>query len=239
MASTHDDGGLKADLDGVEGTLAEGGLADAIQLSMQARFSGCISVHSNGVTGSIFFHDGEIVHAEYPNKAGESALRDIISWSTGRYSVRANVTTTSNTIQKASKELFTEAFGSFRERVSRTPSQGLAAPKPVSTNSIIEKMRRVSGVVQAILQTKDGIRIGDDSFETEVLEGQASYLVMVANRLGEVFQLGESQFAAIQGSVQHLLVFSSKSHYLSVLVNADTKIGVVDAEIRKLLALGR
>lgn len=220
-----------------EGSVAGLGLREVIQLNGQTRFSGCVTVQYNGNVGLIFFRDGEIVHSEYNDKTGEKAFFDILEWPAGRFSLQSNVSTTSHTVQKSWKDLLAEVprVGNERRQEMKSNPQE-SSSKPVSANSIIERLLRIPGVVHAVLQTKDGARVGDDSFETEALAGQAAYLALIGNRLGNVFHAGEIHFAAVQGASRHLLVFSSKSHYLSVLVQGDTLIGAVDAEIRKILA---
>jgi hypothetical protein len=42
-----------------------------------------MGVRSGGQRGSVFFKDGEVVHAETDNLTGEEAFYDILSWEVG------------------------------------------------------------------------------------------------------------------------------------------------------------
>jgi hypothetical protein len=101
---------------------------------------------------------------------------------------------------------------------------------------VIERLRRIPGVAYAALHGKDGSQVGDDSFQAEVLSGQAVFLSMLGNQLGAVFQAGPVMSAVVQGTTNHLVLFSTKSHFLSVLVQGAAHAGAVENEVRRALA---
>ncbi len=235
---------LKGASDGFEGDMAGLGLADVIQLNAQNHFSGCVTVQNGESRGLVFFRDGEIIHVEQGESVGEEAFCDILEWPTGRFSSQPNLATTRSTIQKAWQHLLLDAYRQLDER--RAARQGKPPPirreapaRPAGAGGIIEKLRRIAGVAYAVVQTKDGVRVEDDSYEGETLAGQAVYLAMVGKRLGSVLQTGEVNSAAVQGAGRHLLLFAAKSHYLSILVQSESQVGAVEAEVRKVLAASR
>lgn len=217
------------------------GLSDVVQINQHNRFSGCIAVESAAGTGLIFFRDGEIIHAEQGGRSGEEAFYDILEWPPGRFRLQPNVTTTRSTIQKGSQHLLLDAHRMLDERragrsTPPAPPRGEAAPRqPMRSTEVLERLRRIPGVAYAALHGKDGSQVGDDSYESEVLGGQAIFLSMMGNQLGTIFQAGTVLSAAVHGASKHLLLFATKSHFLSVLVNGDTPAGPVEAEVRKVL----
>lgn len=225
-------------MEGFEGTISGLGLREVIQLHGLNRFSGCITVQNQECVGLIFFREGNIIHAEYNDEVGELALSDMLRWSTGRFSLQSNVTTTIRTINKSLKELFADEKLGISEvlgnDVRPKPRRRVAQPEDV-----IEKINNISGVVDSALQNKDGALVGDKDFEAEKLAGQAAYLAMVGRRLGSVFQAGELRSGLVQGFHRHLMFYSSKSHYLSVLARGEVQIGTVDSETRKILSRSR
>ncbi len=239
----------QAPSNGFKGEVTGLGLSDVIQLNVQNRFSGCISVQYDEGNGFIFFRDGAIIHAEQGEKLGEEAFYRILTWPAGQFSLQPNVATTRVTIQKGWQHLILEAHRMIDEqRAGRRdgptapgPESGPqdASPKRTDARAVLERVRRIPGVHYAVLQGKDGARVGDDSYEGETLAGQAAYLMLKANQLGSAFKAGDTQSAAVQGTTRHLLLLSAKSHCLSVLANADVQIGVLDAEVRKALVSGR
>jgi hypothetical protein len=59
---------------------------------------------------------------------------------------------------------------------------------------------------------------------------------MIGDQIGGIFGVGEVKAAALHGKDQHLLLFESKNHYLSVAVKGDNQLGAVEAEVRKALS---
>jgi hypothetical protein len=230
--------------DGFEGEIAGLGLADIIQLNVQNRFSGCIDVHYEGSRGLIFLREGEILHAEQDSMVGEEAFYAILSWPGGRFSLQPNVVTTRSTIKKNWQHLILEAHRLLDERRSSRgetppPLPPDAGGKPARANPLVERIGRIAGVALAVLQTRDGVRLGEDSYEREVLAGQAQYLALVGGQLGTAFQAGEIQSATVQGTHRHLLLFATKTHLLAVLVRGEVPVGPIDAEVKKVLAQSR
>ncbi len=227
--------------EGFEGSVVGLGLTDVIELNANNRFSGCVSVRHDTSTGLIFFRDGEVIHAEQGGIRGEMAFYEILQWPGGRFSLEPNVATTSRTIERSWKFLLMEAHRLMDERRSGRQPAGrtAAAPAPGRAGSATQRIRQIQGVAYAVLLGKDGIRLGDDSYEAETLEGQTAYLAMLGRRLGEIFQVGEALAATVHGTDQHLLLLASKTHDLSVMVKGTEQPGAVEAEIRKLVTARR
>jgi predicted regulator of Ras-like GTPase activity (Roadblock/LC7/MglB family) len=215
------------------------GLTDVIQINLHNRFSGCIAIECPAGNGLLFFRDGEIIHAEQGSRVGEEAFYDILEWPPGRFRLQPNVTTTRTTIQKGSQHLLLDAHRSLDERRAgrKAPPPPPAAPsQPTRSSDVIERLRRIQGVAYAALHGKDGSQVGDDSYQSEVLAGHAVFLSMLGNQLGSVFQAGTILSAVVQGTTNHLVLFSTKSHLLSVLVQGSTQAGAVESEVRRVLA---
>lgn len=245
MARPDDAHGRSAD--GFEGEVAGLGLSDLLQLNARNRFSGCFRIRHDEGLGLIFFRDGEIVHAELGGKIGEEAVWDILEWQTGRFAVEPNVVTARRSIHKGVEHLLLDAHRVIDERrVSGRSRAPAAAPPPApapaaaaapagGAAAAVDAVRKVPGVANAVVLTREGRRVSSDGYDAEVLTGQAVYLAMVGAEFGSIFQAGELRFASVQGSQNHLLVFATKSHYLGVLARPDSEIGVVDAAIRSAL----
>ncbi len=224
------------------------GLVDVIQINQQNRFSGCIAVESAVGAGLLFFRDGEIIHAEQGKRVGEEAFYDMLEWPRGKLRLQPNVATTRSTIQKSSQHLLLEASRVKDERrAGRNPGgaasdsapHDAAARPPLRSSDVIERLRRIPGIAYAALHGKDGAQVGDDSYQAEVLAGQATFLSMLGDQLGAVFQAGSILSASVHGTTHHLLLFATKTHFLSILVRGDSQAGAVEAEVRKVLAPAR
>ncbi len=250
MASSNDS--PKRVNDESAGEIVGIGLPDGIQIQNHNRFSGCIAIETAEGNGLLFFRDGEIIHAEQGGRTGEEAFYDIVAWPPGRYRLQPNVTTTRSTIQKNAQFLLLESHRIIDERragrtgapagttptpipVAPTP----AAPRPMRAGEVLERLRKIPGVHSAALHGKDGSQVGEASYESEVLGGQAMFLSMIGNQLGAIFQAGAILSAVVHGASKHLLLFTTKNHFLTVVVKGEFQAGPVEAEVRKVLSSPR
>jgi predicted regulator of Ras-like GTPase activity (Roadblock/LC7/MglB family) len=235
---------LKETPEGFEGAVAGLTLPDVIQMNALNRFSGAITVHYRQKTGVIFFRDGEIIHAEQGESSGETAFYEILRWPGGKFNLQPKVTTTSSTIREGWKFLLLEACRLADESRNKPQgplqSPGRNAPGDRGGNgmssTVSEKLSHIQGVDQAVLLDKDGTPVGESGYQAENLAARALYLAMIGDRLGEIFGVGSIKAAALHGKAQHLLLFESKSHYLSIAVHGESQLGAVEAEVRKALS---
>lgn len=232
---------------GFTGEVAGLGLADVIQLNVQNRFSGCIAFQHQQRTGTVFFRDGQIIHAAEGEREGEEALYAILAWPAGQFGLQPNVTTTRCTIQKSCEHLLLEAHRLIDERraeaARKAPTTATAPAEPPrpppGTAGLLARLRQLPGVTYAVVQARDGARGRDDGYQAEALAGQADFLMMVGSQLGAALQGGDLQRAAVHGTTQHLLLLANKTHYLGVLLRPDAELGAVEIEVKKELARGR
>jgi len=228
---------------GFGGEITGFSLADVLQLNIQNRFSGCIAVDSEEGSGRIFLRDSEIVHAEANGRVGEEAFCEILAWPEGRFTLQSNLAAARTTIQKGWRHLMLDAYRLIDERRAgkRPPPPPVKVDRPQTgtTRNVLGELKRIPGVVEAVVERTDGIRAEYESYQAEMLSGQAQYLAMVATQLGAAFGAGELTAVTLQASQGHLLVLRGKSRVLSALVAGEQDAGAVEAEIRKLLGMGR
>jgi hypothetical protein len=224
--------------EGFEGEVSGLGLADLIQLCVQSRFSGCITVQAGRRSGLIFFRDGQIIHAEQGARLGDEAFYAIMKWTGGRFSLQPNVSSTRSTISKNWQFLLLEAHRLIDEEgavLEPVPDPAPAEPSGRSPAAPLERLRQIPGVSAAVLERTDGVPLADDAHEAEVLAGGGLYLAMVGKQLGTIFGAGDLLSATVEGADQHLLLFTAPGHCLSVLVRGDAAVRTVEAEVRKTL----
>lgn len=226
---------------GFEGEVAGLGLTDIIQMNARNGFSGSIRVQNGGLSGAIFFRDGEIVHAEQGAFTGEDAFAEIVSWQSGRFSVETNVVTALRTIQKRCEHLLLDAHRVYDERRARggAAAQAPAPERKAGIESAVDLAKGVPDVTNAVLLTRAGARLGAQGYEGEVLAGQTLFVGLFAGELGAAFDAGELRAALVEGARRHLLLFNSKTHSLGVQARAEADAGAVDAALRTALARGK
>ncbi|MFC1833425.1 DUF4388 domain-containing protein [Thermodesulfobacteriota bacterium] len=70
---------------GFNGTVTNTSLYDIVQLICIGRSTCRMQVSSSNAKGSIYFRDGEIIHAEEGDQEGEAAFFEIFSWEIGAF----------------------------------------------------------------------------------------------------------------------------------------------------------
>jgi hypothetical protein len=230
---------------GFEGSVAGLSLADVIQLNGHNGFSGCVTVQYGNNTGRIFFRDGRIVHAEQGEKSGEEAFYEVMEWSSGRFSLEPNVSTTSCTIDKHFQFMLMEAHRLLDERRAGRTSAPQAAPElpapAARTEPLTDRMKQVPGVACAVLMSSSGSCDEETSPESEALAGKAAFLGLVGKRIGEILSAGPLLSAALQGTEarQHVLLLAGRTHNLGVLIDADAEINTVEVGVRRAVGAAR
>jgi hypothetical protein len=213
-------------------------LLDVIQLKGVSRFSGCISVQGDGFEGMLFFRDGQIIHAEAGNLAGEEAFYEIARRPETTFALQPNVTTTSHTIHRTWQFLLMESQRLVDEAGRAHPAGGATTAPPERRFDLVERIRRIPGVVWAALEPKtcvphSGERPGDST------EERTKHLGALARVVGEQFRVGEVVGATVQGADRHLLLMATRAHHLLILVQGGAQASATEAEIRKMLAARR
>lgn len=226
---------------GFVGAVSGMSLADIIQVKAGNRYSGCLIVEHKSNAGVIFFRDGEIVHAEQENLQGEEAFYTIMSWVGGRFQSKPNVSTTCRTIQQSVGFLILEAVRLMDEatNIQKQATQNIAvisSGEGERVSDISTKLSVIQEVEQALVMTKEGLVVDDTSYKAELLAANALFLSLFTGQIGSQFGLGEFKSATVDGKDNHLFLFDSKRHHLSVLAKNSASAYSLDAEIRRVLA---
>jgi predicted regulator of Ras-like GTPase activity (Roadblock/LC7/MglB family) len=225
---------------GFQGAVSSLPLVDVIQLQAGNRFSGLITVSSNGNVGRLYFLDGAIVHAATPDAVGESAVYAIVGWPEGSFQLHPNTTTIERSIEKNVSLLLLEAHQFLDESRHRVrppapplPSAPSARSAPSAGGSFVDRVRGIAGVEEVVRFGRDGVPIGDASPQAEALAARGLYLVMThAAAVSAAFGLGELTSISLRSETEPLLLFQSQGHFLCVTVGASTAIEDVEARIR-------
>jgi hypothetical protein len=82
----------------LEGTLRLMSLASIVQINCEERNQAQLILNHQGQTGSIYFQDGEMIHAEVNEKTGEEAVYELLSWENGAFQLRMGAQPSLHTI---------------------------------------------------------------------------------------------------------------------------------------------
>lgn len=72
----------------LEGSLKMMSLASIVQINCEERNQAQLILSYQGQSGTIFFQDGEMIHAEAGGKSGEEAVYELLEWEDGSFQVK-------------------------------------------------------------------------------------------------------------------------------------------------------
>jgi hypothetical protein len=217
---------------GFKGTVSCSTLADVIQLNALGRFRGCLAVQHGERTGRVFFHDGEIVHAEHGTEVGERAFLEIMTWPGGRFRLDADVSTLQRSIQKNWQHLVLEAARLQDERgAANLPSQETAeGATERALLEAVDTLRRAPGITWAVAQRGYGEPIADQRPEAVALASDGRCTAFLGKQLGAVFGLGEEVSAAVRRTASRLLLFRAPHDFsITVILSGERSPDARDA----------
>ena len=224
---------------GFVGAVSGMSLADIVQVKGTNRYSGCLVVDHRGNNGTVFFRDGEIIHAEQGELTGEEAFYAIMGWVGGTFRSEPKLTT-SRTIDQAIGYLVMEAHRRLDEskRVASVVSQTDTGTlkKGEGMSDINARLATISGVELAVVITKEGQVVDDTSHKAELLGAHGLYLALFAGQIASQFGVGGLKSATAHGTEHHLLLFDSKRHHLCVLAEGSSQVNVLESDIRRMMA---
>jgi CheY-like chemotaxis protein len=95
---------------GISGQLENLPLPEIVQVLNLGKRTGCVTLSSGGIQGKIWFHDGQLVHAELDAAEGESAFFGLLFWKEGEFSIQPGVEPPRRTIRNDAMFLVMEGL---------------------------------------------------------------------------------------------------------------------------------
>lgn len=209
----------------------------AIELNGMNGFTGSLAVTHGQEAGALYFAEGQIVHAETGGEIGEDAFRRILAWPTSVYVIHTDAVPARRTLTRDLDVLLGESRGNTPAGAYPRPTRSTEAPagaRPQGLAGIAEQVRKIPGVVGAVLHDADGTITG--SAPGGPAEMKALSLTRLGKKLGELLKAGPIVLGVVHGSKRNLLLLTSRDQQLTILIEAGHQADAAQAQIRKLLS---
>jgi hypothetical protein len=204
-------------------------LLEMFQLEGLNHFSGCILVRAvGGLSGTVFFRDGAIIHAEAGDLVGEQAYHALSSRPDAAFVLQQNVATTRRTIHRSLQELLEESRRRRHQATRAPPAAAPASPGDKRT-SLVERIQRVPGVLWAAIQRREDA-------DAALPDERSADLRALAELVGVRLRAGEVAGASVTGADRSLLLLVSRAYHLFILFLGGQRAGPIETEIRRMLA---
>lgn len=96
-------------------------LPDLIRMECSVKATRAVRIDCGGAKGRIFFARGQVIHAETGELSGESAIAEMLRWTSGEIVVADGVLPAQETIFRPWQSLLLDAKRSEREPVAIKP----------------------------------------------------------------------------------------------------------------------
>jgi CheY-like chemotaxis protein len=142
---------------GFEGQLFDLQLTDIIQMNCLGRVTTSLVITRDNHRGAIYFKDGEIVHAECDDSAGEEAFYSILGWQEGKFVSNIGVQPPQETISSTWEHLLVEGV-KRRDDAGRT---GFDITDP-------EKMSEAANLEDEVDKKIDGLKAMEEGEKADI-----------------------------------------------------------------------
>ena len=134
----------------MQGSLQDMDVATLIQHNCQDRKTAELNIHHNGNQATLFFKDGDVVHAKLGDMIGEEVVYQIINWNQGKFVLEMGIEPPTSTITRGWSGLLLEAAKRFDE--ADDPFDDLLELDPEPDESISVSTGRYAHLVRALTQ---------------------------------------------------------------------------------------
>ena len=229
---------------GFKGSVSDFHLGDIVQLNCLGRLTSALLVKNEDEEGTIYFHEGNIVHAEIDKLEGEDAFHYLMSWKTGEFSVMRNKTSEKETIVKGWQSLLLESMRRVDETsdLVREEKERKKRHRLREIKFLLEKVRKSDGVRHILLHTSSGFQIfyeGDFKETDDVTEmgNEISSLVEQLTTAAKFFKSQSLEFLEIHLNKMKLILHKipGQDGFLSIVGDKKLNPGFLRMELKKIL----
>ncbi|MBF0646945.1 DUF4388 domain-containing protein [Desulfuromonas acetoxidans] len=221
---------------GFTGELPTVGLADLLQMQNQNGFSGALSIQQGEHKGAIYFHQGDVVHAEYGRWRGLKAVYIMLGRGKGRFSCQMGLEPPRQTIDVTMNHLLLEGHRWLDELTDKQrEALFYDAPQERKVNRLVKKLLPIQGVEYAVLFDENGQPHEDETNAGLRMSAQGDLMRNNGVELGRILGLGELRSGMFSGRGGHMLLLISNLKALLVSISGKKKPQSVEAAVRKTL----
>lgn len=223
----------------VHGNLRSMSLPSIIQINCSERNQARLRIRHGGQEGSLFFADGEVVHAAVGSQVGEEALYAMLAWEDGDFDLEMEIPATQRTITTGWSGLLLEGMRRLDEMTA-----GLEELQETEEEGVMDKMvqdlakalRKVDGVVGAVITARDGIVLTHELEGDPDKEGAVAVFVgNAASQAGEILALGPFEWGTVAVGKDMTLVLEQPDYYVGLRLGERASPALVASKAESVL----
>jgi len=208
------------------GNLRDLKLPNLIQLNCMERNSAKLTVEHAGKYGMIYFHEGQIVHAEFDPDLGEKALFRLLGLPEGKFKVENGVKAPMSTISNHWNNLLLEGLHQL---------DAMHASDEGKDRRLLEMFMNVRGVKRAAIITKEGeIKKGDFQDDREFALQALSFYE--AENISELLKKEELKFMTLVAQSKRIIMTEYEKDIIYLDIEAKYQLETILPFIEQVLS---
>jgi CheY-like chemotaxis protein len=233
----------------VRGNLRSMSLASIFQINCTELNQARLRIRYGGQEGSVYFADGNIVHAELGSQVAEEAIYEMLSWEDGDFELEMGVPTSQRTVTASWSGLLLEGMRLLDEQTA-----GLEEPEETETASeatnekgakgdmkdLARALKQIENVVGIVITDRDGIVLIDE-LESGNPQKEGAIAVFVGNAasvVGESLSLGSFNWGTVDAGKETMLVIEQPDYHVGLLLGERASPTMVADSVKSILGNG-
>ncbi len=207
------------------GNLRDLKLANLIQLNCMERNSAKLTIEHSGKYGMIYFHEGQVVHAEFDPDIGEKALFRLLRLPEGKFKVENGVRAPMSTISTHWNNLLLE--GLHQLDTMHASGEG-------KDRRLLEMFMNVKGVRRAAIISREGeIKKGDFQDDKEFALQALSFYE--AEKISGLLKKEKSQFITLVTQSKRIILTEYDKDIIYLDIEAKCQLETILPFIEQVL----
>jgi predicted regulator of Ras-like GTPase activity (Roadblock/LC7/MglB family) len=245
----------------MKGDLGEMSLVDLIQVNCTERNRSCLRIRSRGGEALLYFHDGDIVHAQLGTAEGVDVLYHLLTLTQGSFELEKGAYAPKRTIHESWNGLLLEGMQRIDlARFSPAERQTVRGPEGASDSEIDRslraleaevrshgsspaprdqeyawRLRELQGVLGAVVTNRQGVVVGHDLDSDADSEGAiASLFSSGGQAIGIALALGEFRHGRVKVAGFDRLVVTTDDLVVGMVTDKSATVDRLFREARKV-----
>ena len=207
------------------GNLRDLKLPNLIQLNCMERNTAKLTIEHAGKYGIVYFHDGQIVHAEYDPDIGEKALYRLLVLSEGSFKVENGVRPPLITITTHWNNLLLEGLHQLDTRQSSSEGKDIR---------LLEMLMNVKGVKKAGIINREGKVVRSDFHHEKEFALQAlSYFEV--GKISQLLKKEEPKYISMVVKSHRIILTAYNQDIIFIEIEAKYQLETVLPFIERVL----
>ena len=222
----------------VRGNLRSLSLPSIIQVNCSERNRALLRIRHQGQEGTIFFAEGDVVHAVLDSQVGEEVVYELLAWEEGEFELEMDVQVSERTIGTGWSALLMEGMRRLDEKAAGLEEAEAVDGEGVRddmTQELARALRQINGVLGVVIAARDGIVLAHELESDSEKEGAVAVFVgNAANLAGESLALGSFEWGTVAIGKDTMLVLEQPEYYVGLLLGERASPSMVASNARSV-----